>query len=100
MAYRYEIVHDDDYEIDGATGWGEPLDSEYAAETRQKFESGEWDVYGTIVSHECPTCGAWHEADALWGSIDDAGAIGVYDTIAEIPNEYLRTVALDLTVQS
>ena len=97
--YRIRIVHDEHYEIDGATGWGEPMDSDYAAETREKFENGMWDVYGTIVEHECPACGSMHEAGSLWGSVDDTGADGTYEDVRDIPNLYLQSVASDLLAE-
>ena len=94
--YRIRLVHDDDYEIDGFTGWGEPMDTEYADETREKFANGMWDVYGIIVEKLCDECGSWTVADSVWGSVADAGHFGTYDEPYQILDVYLRDTATDM----
>jgi hypothetical protein len=102
--YGVRIGWDDTYEIDGATAWGEPEDSDYAAETRAKLESGEWIVVG-MIAVERDRDGTVRETDtpaSLWGIVSPwqeapefAGKpLDVFEL--DTLRGYLRTVADDL----
>ena len=109
--YGVRIVWDDDYEIDGATAWGEPEDSEYAAETRTKVENGEWVIVGVIaIQRSARDTLAVRETDqhaSLWGIVTDAGDgpvwwggkdVEVWD-LSELSG-YLREVADQLITEA
>jgi hypothetical protein len=104
--YGVRIVWDDDYEIEGATGWGEPEDSDYAAETRAKVESGEWVIVGVTAVQRSPHDGdsVTRETDthaSLWGIVTDASDLPRLAELGEVwdlseLSGYLRTVADEL----
>jgi hypothetical protein len=108
--YGVKIVWDENYEIDGATAWGDPEDAQYAAETRAKVESGEWIIVG-MVTIEHDRDGIVREtrkpAD-LWGIVTDAADLGDLELVNGRASTfelgdlrgYLRTVADDLIAEA
>ena len=107
--YGVRIVWDEGYEIDGATAWGEPEDSEYAAETRAKLESGEWIVVGVVaIQRNARDTLTVHETDrhaSLWGIVTDASDLaGTYigGQVWDLDDlrGYLRTVADELIAEA
>ncbi len=109
--YGVKIVWDNDYEIDGATAWGDPEDAQYAAETRAKLESGEWIVVGMIVAQQSGHAPTDETAISLWGIVTDTTDLGdAYDRWDGYKSEviwdldelhgYLRTVADELIAEA
>lgn len=109
--YGVRIVWDDDYEIDGATAWGEPEDSDYAAETRTKLDSGEWITVGMIAIQRSGHDAEVRETDrhaSLWGVVaDTSDAPDSWDGYKSGPiwdldelSGYLRTVADEIIAEA
>lgn len=85
--YRVRVVWDDDADLSWA---------EFDAETLAKIQDGTYGVYGVIAEIACPCCGAWSRTESLWGCVVDATETGTYAYAAAVPDEYLRSVAVEL----
>jgi hypothetical protein len=67
---RVRWVYDEYYETQGSYWLGTEEETREAEDAEiAKLESGEWVALGCIVETKCVHCGAWSEADSLWGIV-------------------------------
>ena len=70
------------------------------ADERAKLATGEYGAYRLLLQRECD-CGNWVTVDSLSGVVVVGSAHDAeYGTIEGIPDEYLRSCALDLILES
>lgn len=100
--YRIEADHDHtahvQSDIDRYGQDDEGRVGEMWREEIEKIDRGEWSAYGVTAIPVCECCNQPNESEAvsLWGCVvETPDAEGVYADAADIPDDYLREVALE-----
>lgn len=83
----FAIVDDDDFDLDNFSDSDSLL-----KECAEKLESGEWTVCGLVAV----IGGALRYEAALWGIVIEGAHFGRYESVEEIRDEHLRSVAEDI----